>query len=259
MATKEFSPWLSAPAKTNLKWIHTSYGGYNKCILIDEDDGSCLPNCVGWAWGRWVGLVGKSHKLSRSNAEDWYVNTSDGYKRGSTPKLGAVICWRGGRVGDNTDGRGHVGIVEKIYSDGSILCSMSDAAVGYSKGTRFYTMKLSKPYSLAGLTLQGFIYTPTTYVEKKNTSSKKKEVTCTGYANSYSASLAGTYKTTAALNCRDAAGTSHKSLVVIPKGTKVKNYGYYSTVGGVKWLCIQFTLNGTTYTGFSSIEYLKRV
>lgn len=253
MATKEFTPWLSAPATTNLKWINTAYGGYNKCIVI-TNSGSCLPNCVGWAWGRWVGLVGKDHKLSRSNAEDWYVNTADGYKRGQTPKLGAVVCWRGGRVGDNTDGRGHVGIVEKIYSDGSILCSMSDAG-----GSRFYTMKLKKPYSLSGLIFQGFIYTPTTYVEKTNTSSNKKEVSCSGYATSFSASLAGTYKTTAALNCRDAAGTGYKSLVVIPKGTKVKNYGYYSVAGGVKWLCIQFALNGTTYTGFSSIEYLKRV
>lgn len=254
MATKVFTPWLSAPAATNRKWINTAYGGYNKCITINPATGSCLANCVGWAWGRWVTLVGKNHKLSRSNAEDWYGNTADGYTRGKTPKLGAVICWRGGRVGDNSDGRGHVGIVEKIYSDKSILCSMSDYG-----GSRFYTMKLKPPYALAGLTFQGFIYTPTTYVEKTNSSSTKKEVTCKHPAAYYSATVAGTYKTTAALHCRDGAGTKYASLAVIPKGTKVKNYGYYSVDGGVKWLCIQFTLNGTTYTGFSSKDYLQKI
>lgn len=253
MATKEFSPWLSAPSATNKKWINTAYGGYNKCVIINDATGSCLANCVGWAWGRWVGLVGKNHRLSRSNAEDWFVNTADGYQRGQAPKLGAVICWRGGRVGDNRDGRGHVGIVEKIYSDKSVLCSMSDYG-----GARFYTMKLKPPYYLSGLNFQGFIYTPTTYIEKK-AEAKKKEVTCTGVATHYSAALAGTYKTTAALHCRDAAGTNHASLVVIPKGTKVRCYGYYSIAGGVKWPCIQFTLNGTTYTGFSSADYLTKI
>ena len=41
-------------------------------------------------------------------------------------------------------------------------------------------------------------------------------------------------------------------------GTTVRNYGYYNTVGGVKWLYIQVTLGGTTYTGFSSSQYLKK-
>lgn len=77
-------------------------------------------------------------------------------------------------------------------------------------------------------------------------------------AQKLSKSLAGTYITTANLYCRDGAGTNKSALVKIPKGTKVQNYGYYSVSGGVKWLYIQFELNGVTYTGFSSINYLKR-
>ncbi len=44
----------------------------------------------------------------------------------------------------------------------------------------------------------------------------------------------------------------------IPKGTKVQNYGYYTLVGGVKWLYVKFTYNGVTYIGFASASYLKK-
>lgn len=85
-----------------------------------------------------------------------------------------------------------------------------------------------------------------------------KEVTATCYAKYEDDSLAGTYVTTADLYCRNDAGTNKKALCLIPKGTEVKNYGYYNTSGSVKWLYIQFTLNGVKYTGFSSKSYLKK-
>ena len=61
-----------------------------------------------------------------------------------------------------------------------------------------------------------------------------------------------------ALNVRNAAGTTNKVLVSIPRGTRVKNYGYYSVVNGVKWLYVQFTYKNVTYTGFCSSAYLKK-
>lgn len=81
-----------------------------------------------------------------------------------------------------------------------------------------------------------------------------------------SSSIAGTYKVTAsALNVRNGAGTSANSygnnktiLVTIPKGTKVKNYGYYTTVNSTKWLYIQFTYGGVEYTGFATEKYLSK-
>lgn len=84
----------------------------------------------------------------------------------------------------------------------------------------------------------------------------KVEATC--YAKSKNSSLAGTYVTTADLYCRNDAGTNKKALCLIPKGTKVNNFGFYTTFNGVKWLLIQFTLNGVQYTGFSSSVYLKK-
>ena len=73
------------------------------------------------------------------------------------------------------------------------------------------------------------------------------------------ASLAGTFTVTAsALNVRNGAGTNKKVMVSIPKGTRVKCYGYYTAAGGVKWLYIQFTHQGVKYTGFASSKYLKK-
>lgn len=77
-------------------------------------------------------------------------------------------------------------------------------------------------------------------------------------------SVAGTYKvTTDSLNIRNRAGVDTAKgctiLGAIPEGAKVQNYGFYSMVGGVKWLYIQVTYDGVTYTGHCSGEYLKKV
>lgn len=77
-------------------------------------------------------------------------------------------------------------------------------------------------------------------------------------AQSYDKSLAGTYKTTADLHLRAGAGTGKTSLVIMPKGTSVRNYGYYTTASGKKWLYVQVTVSKKTYTGFCSSAYLKK-
>ena len=160
--SKVFKPRLTAPALNNKYFISTKYGGLNECIVINRTTGSCLPNCVAWAWGRAYWAWGIKPKLSRANAEDWWGHTSDGYKRGQTPKLGAVICWRKGKVGYSADGAGHVAFVEQINKDGTIVVSNSN----YS-GTRFFTKTLTpkdKYHIGTGLTFQGFIYPPFDFV-----------------------------------------------------------------------------------------------
>lgn len=91
----------------------------------------------------------------------------------------------------------------------------------------------------------------------KKTVSKENAVTSC-YAKSCDKSLEGTYKTTANVYCRNDAGNNKKAICLIPKGTKVQNYGYYTTYGGVKWLVIAFTLDNVAYTGFTSSTYLKK-
>lgn len=147
-----YKPRLTSPAGNNKYWRHTSVGGLNECIYITN--GSVLPNCVGYAWGRFYEISGKRPKLSKSNAENWY-GYNDGYKRGNTPRLGAVACWSKGKVGVGSDGAGHVAIVEVINDDGSIVISQS----GYG-ASRFWTSKLTKGYAMSGYTFQGFIYNP---------------------------------------------------------------------------------------------------
>lgn len=84
-------------------------------------------------------------------------------------------------------------------------------------------------------------------------------MTATGVAKSFNKAVAGSYKVTASsLNVRNAAGTEHKVLTKIPKGTVVRNYGYYTVVNGVKWLYVQFTYKRVTYTGFCSAAYLRK-
>ena len=91
-----------------------------------------------------------------------------------------------------------------------------------------------------------------------STSTSSGSVTSTCAARSFDKSLAGTYKTTADLYMRNDAGTNKKALCLMPKGTKAVCYGYYTVFNGVKWLYIQATVNGVTYTGFSHSGYLTR-
>lgn len=153
MAT--FTPRTTTPANDNLYYIKTTKGGYNKCIQI-QSDGRVLPNCTGYAWGRFIECQGVHNcNLSRANAELWYPYVADGYQRGQTPKLGAVICWHSTRSG------GHVAIVEEIKENGDIVTSNS--AYG---GKYFYmkTLKKSNNYYMgSSYTFQGFIYNPTNF------------------------------------------------------------------------------------------------
>ena len=152
-----------APSVTDKDYINTAYGGNNPCIEIKN--GSCLPNCVGYCYGRWLEIIKGAHRLSKGNAEDWYANSGDGYKRGQKPEKGAIICWRNGRLWDESDGAGHGAIVERVKANGDIVTSES-AYGGERFRTRTYTKK-SGYYLAPGYEFQGFIYIPVTFKVKK--------------------------------------------------------------------------------------------
>lgn len=150
-----FTPRFTAPSQSDLHWIKTTHGGYNKCIVINETTGSVLPNCTGYAWGRFLEINGLTDcDLSRGDAGNWYGH-SDPYDRGFLPRLGAIICWS--KIG----GAGHVAVVEEIKSNGDLRTSNS----AYN-GRRFFleTVKKSKNYNRGTLyRFQGFIYSPNIY------------------------------------------------------------------------------------------------
>lgn len=72
-------------------------------------------------------------------------------------------------------------------------------------------------------------------------------------AKSKSSSYDRTYTTTANLNLHSGAGKNKSVINTIPKGRKVKCYGYYTKAGNAFWLYVTYG----KYTGFVSKDYLK--
>ena len=146
----KFNPRLTAPSSSN-KYYNSNMNpfvpaGYG----MFQNNG----NCTAYAYGRFMEEANMSScKLSTANAEKWY-SKNDGYKRGQTPKLGAVACWEG--LGSAA---GHVAIVEQINSDGTI--TLSNSGWQYKL---FYLTKIRPPYNIgSGYRFQGFIYNPTEF------------------------------------------------------------------------------------------------
>lgn len=231
-----YAPRTTAPSTSDKNWLHYTNGGYNYCIKISGS--SCLPNCVGYAWGRWRELLGKYHNLSRANAENWYGNTRDGYSRGQTPKLGAVICWRKGAAGNASDGAGHVAIVERINSDGSITTSNSNYG-----GTRFYMATYKYPYNVgSSYTFQGFIYNPNNYDGGSSSSTPSKPSTpsvdtSNGYTGKFNIGDKVTingplYASSTALNPTGNVSNKVTNITRVAKNTAHP----YNTTGDLGWM-----------------------
>lgn len=142
----DFTPRLTAPSATDPNWIGVGFGGRNHALVINKSTGSVLPNCTGYVHGRWLELGEDESRLCLNNA--WvYWSYKDGFKRGQTPKLGAICVW-------SAPGKaGHVAVVEQISQAGIPTMSQSN----YS-GTRFYTKTVDPHKWPSGYTFLGYIY-----------------------------------------------------------------------------------------------------
>lgn len=128
--TTDFVPRFSIPEAGNPYYNTQSVGGYSTAIVGQP---TCkglnvLSNCVGFCLGRYNEIIGNGScsYLIPVNAEDWVdVAISQGLTVSQEPSLGAVICWAKGKTHDSSDGAGHVAVVEKINSDGTIVTSES--------------------------------------------------------------------------------------------------------------------------------------
>lgn len=339
---KVFTPRTTKPEAGNKYYIRKASGGWSPAIKGSPTDKDCdvLSNCVGYAVGRFneIGGYGCCKYLKPVNAEN-FIQYADGLEVGQTPKLGACMVWKKGATLSNSDGAGHVAIVEKIISDTEIVTSES----GWGSSTPFWTKTRKKGSGSwgvgTGYTFMGFIYNPAPCCQNTGSSSNtstdktlafkvgdivqftgkkhytsanaasgpacksgKAKVTAiskngkhpyhliavsgsgsnvygwvdadnvkaissssTGSTASSSAkaeaaqkfdkTLAGTYKTTAALNMRTGAGTGKKIMLTIPKGKAVQTYGYYNMDNsGTKWLYVVYE----GVTGFCSSKYLRK-
>lgn len=175
------------------------------------------------------------------------------------------IClydWDDGTNFKETDNQGwpeHVGYVDSVNASKGKFKVIEG---NYSDSVKYRELEINGRY------IRGFIgpkyekevepTKPTTPSKPNNEVVEKK--TAKDYAQSYNKALSGEYKVTAddGLYMRHGAGTNKKSLTVLEKGTVVRNYGYYTSVNGTKWLYIQVTVKGVQYTGFSSSKYLKK-
>lgn len=158
---------------------------------------------------------------------------------------------------DNTGAADHVGIVEKVSGQ-----TITVIEGNYSNAVKRRTLAVNGRYirgygvpKYGSGTASAAPAAPAQTAKPTVTEKKAEEA-----ARSLDKTLAGTYAVNAAsgLHIRSGAGTSKASLAVLPNGTKVRNYGYYTLSGGVKWLYVQVTYNGVTYTGFMSSQYLRK-
>jgi len=79
-------------------------------------------------------------------------------------------------------------------------------------------------------------------------------------ATNKSTAKAGSYKTTTGLNLRYGPGSDkYASMVVMPKGTACRCYGYFSKDStGAVWLYVVATVNNKQYTGYAKESYLQK-
>lgn len=167
-------------------WITAAGGGLAPPFPIPKNaphETATLPNCTAYAWGRFYEILGERPKVVLRNAEHWFVEDNDGYKRGDTPAEGAIICWRSGEIGgEDASAAGHVGIVEYVSEDGTeIVTSESGWESDFWWLTkRTHNSRVSVEYqdgefktigsvvtcadnswgAYNGQTFQGFIYNP---------------------------------------------------------------------------------------------------
>lgn len=68
------------------------------------------------------------------------------------------------------------------------------------------------------------------------------------------AAIAGKYKTTSNLYLRVGAGTGKTAITLMPAGSSVQCYGYYTTYNGTRWYYVAYG----DKTGFCSSAYLRK-
>ena len=129
-----FTPRLEIPPKDNRYYIAKSEDGLNPCIPRPSGSKLRFANCVFYAVGRFAEITGIW--LKSTNAENFIAVAKEmGLTVSDKPQPGAVIVWAKGKVGDGSDGAGHVGVVEIVNASGSIVTSES----GWNAKTEFWT------------------------------------------------------------------------------------------------------------------------
>lgn len=192
-----------------------------------------------------------SRMINRAKGMGIWVE-NDAYK----PNAGDLIMynWSDNGVGDDTGAPNHVGIVVSVSGNTiKVIEGNKSKAVGYRNIAingryirGFVTPKFSKSVS-----------TSTNVPSVSTGTSSGGRVTKVVSAQYFDKNMAKTYvvkSNASTLNIRKGPGTSYDVIKAVSKGTKLKNYGYYSKNGSKIWLYIQAP-DGTV--GYVSKDYVS--
>lgn len=169
-----FEPRLTIPPKDNKFYIAKSEGGLNPCIPRPSGSKLRFANCVFYAVGRFAEITGVW--LKSTNAENFVNVAKDmGLTVSGKPQPGAIAVWAKGKIGDGSDGAGHVAVVEIINTTGSIVTSES----GWNAKNEFWTTTRKNDGNWgqsAGYRFIGFILTPSPVVRALKKGDKGEDV-----------------------------------------------------------------------------------
>ena len=233
----------------NKNFITTGSGGWNTCIKGYPMDAKAnvLANCVGYASGRFNeiinearGTTGCAYKTLNCNAEGFIERAKKaGLQVGSTPRVGAIVCWQKGATLNGGDGAGHVAIVERVDSNSKIYTSES----GYGS-TAFWNQSRSNSNGRwgigSGYSFRGFIYLPEDVqkvVNGGNTPVQPETDSSNGYTGKFKEGdrvyIEGLlYTSSTAKNPASSIGRKLTTITRVAKNTAHP----YNTTGDLGWM-----------------------
>ena len=155
-------------SKNNAQWNDELIDGNTTPDKVMIGNRSTLPNCVGWAWGRfnWIyhQLTGDKKKFVVSgDACDIYDKAHTiGLRTNKTePQPGAIMCFRS----NDDDGRpGHVAIVEQVLNNGNKIIISESQWTDKIMFAKYVIERNDRPGAMwtysSRYIFQGFIYNP---------------------------------------------------------------------------------------------------
>lgn len=225
-----YLPYTAAPSSKDKNFINVKYGGYAHNYIVNSKTGYTLPNCVAFAHGMWLktitGALGLAKakeiesKMCRGDAEDYWAY-KDGFSRGQTPKLNAIMVWEG-----KGKRKGHVMTVTTIKPNGDVIGTGSDYG-----GAKFYTKTYTKATNYrisSNYIFKGFIYCPVEFAYtvgdpvQRNTEFDQLKVSIT---NLRARSFAGTDGTV--------MGYVNPGLYDVTDSKKLNGYTWYEIEPGM--------------------------
>lgn len=163
------------PEAGNKFYTRKASGGYSTCIKGKPTDNcDVLSNCVGYACGRFNEIIGEMKYPSLNcNAENFIERAKSlGLEISDVPTLGGIIVWQKGNSLSNSDGAGHVAVVERIDSSNQIFTSESnysgEAFFNSTRTNKNGRWGLSSKYSFRGCIVNPAIGKVTTPEEKED-------------------------------------------------------------------------------------------